>query len=34
MTLDAAKLGVGAVADYAPVCAVAVGLALRKGGDR
>ncbi len=34
VTLDAAKLGVGAVADFAPVCAVAVGLALRKGGDR
>ena len=34
VSLDASKLGVGAVEDYAPVCAVAVGLALRKGGDR
>jgi type IV pilus assembly protein PilM len=34
VSLDTSKLGVGAVEDYAPVCAVAVGLALRKGGDR
>jgi type IV pilus assembly protein PilM len=34
VTLDSAKLQVGAAADYAPVCAVAVGLAMRKGGDR
>ena len=34
VAIDVAKLGAGAVEDYAPVCAVAVGLALRKGGDR
>ena len=34
VALDAAKLQAGAVEDLAPVCAVAVGLALRKGGDR
>jgi type IV pilus assembly protein PilM len=34
VTLDSAKLQVGPAEDFAPVCAVAVGLALRKGGDR
>jgi type IV pilus assembly protein PilM len=34
VALDAARLQAGAVEDLAPVCAVAVGLALRKGGDR
>jgi type IV pilus assembly protein PilM len=31
---DPAKLQAGAVEDYAPVCAVALGLALRKAGGR
>ena len=31
---DAAKLQVGSAAEFAPVCAVALGLALRKAGDR
>jgi type IV pilus assembly protein PilM len=33
VTFDAAKFGVNAV-DVAPTAAVAVGLALRKAGDR
>ncbi len=34
VTLDPAVLKNGNAAAYAPVCAVALGLALRKGGDR
>jgi type IV pilus assembly protein PilM len=34
VSFDPAKLQAGSVEDYAPVCAVALGLALRKAGDR
>ena len=34
VTIDAGKLGVSSVEEMAPVAAVAVGLALRKVGDR
>jgi type IV pilus assembly protein PilM len=34
IAFDAQKLGVESAADVAPTAAVAVGLALRKGGDR
>ncbi len=34
VSIDPAALQSGSAADYAPLCAVALGLALRKGGDR
>jgi type IV pilus assembly protein PilM len=34
VSIDPAALPNGLAADFAPVCAVALGLALRKGGDR
>ncbi len=34
VSIDPAALQNGVAADFAPVCAVALGLALRKGGDR
>lgn len=34
VSIDPAALQNGQAADFAPVCAVALGLALRKGGDR
>ena len=34
VSIDPAALQNGLAADFAPVCAVALGLALRKGGDR
>jgi type IV pilus assembly protein PilM len=34
VSIDASRLGAGSLADLAPVAAVALGLALRKVGDR